>query len=376
MWTDELANANDGDTVTIPAGMYDVDPIVISGKSVTLVGEGMDNTRLRLRAPGHLLTVTGGEITILDLCLDGNKARFKQLPYAVLECAAGCGVTLARVCLCNGKEFGLDARGCIAVSLTDCITANCGDGGNVGAGLYFREKCGPVVIVNCSDYGSGLTAGLEGASLQTADCVSLHVDGYYSQDASKYAIKLQSPGAELKNITIVRNGGQAAISLQADNCILDGAQIRDGIGSGIDVARFAINGANRGIVLKNITIERQSWNGIYIVNQYSEIDMTGVSIENATVYRCQYGARIRGNISGVTISDACLMDNSDRGFWSQGDVVGVPENVFVIRAKAFGFDITPSDGFAIIEGSGELVGCVATGNRININGNGYSIRAA
>lgn len=369
MWLDDLNTAPDGATIAIPPGIYVVDPIVITGKAISLLGRGKDVTKIRLKKSGNLLTVSGGSITISGVDLDGNKASIDQSPYAVIECIS-CVVRIEDAYVRNGKEFGLDCRGCASIELDRVITANCGDKGVVGAALYFRDGCGSVTITNCKDFGSGLTGGAEGAAVQTADCESLIVDGYYSQDAAKYAIKLQASGAQLSRICIVRNGGLAAISLQGDRYSLGDIFIRDGIGSGIDVIRFAINSTDRQIVIKDASIERQTWNGIYILNQFdAEQIMGGITIENATINRCQYGIRLRGKVESV-IDGASLMDNQ-RGFWSQGDLIGSPTECALSDVDAFGVDTTPINGFTILEGSGVLRNCRAWGNITNYNGNAY-----
>jgi len=334
-------------------------------------------------------------MTVRDLEIDGDKAhqtgRFiRGLRWRASTAASG-GVlcehgTFERLYIHDVTESGLVIAGGRWAKISGVHTERCGSTGNIGAGIHISNdfpdtsllSC-DVQISDCSDDGSGLDGGSEGAGLQLqVNTHDIQVSNYTSWNATKYGVKCQAHQVELSNIQVFEPGGMAGIALQYNDVRATNLRIEKnsaGSSHAIDIAAPQQGTDPRDISmdLSNIHIVGQGFRrAIAISNDGSETDpvrhihITNVNIQSIGADTIERGINIYGNVRDCSIAHAHVRDcvvNIDVGGSVIGKTTYVPQDIEfwgVHSQEMLGAGGAGTYGWRLLYGSGMLYGCTST----------------
>jgi hypothetical protein len=330
-----------GGRVYLPAGAYLVGALALEdADNITICGDGPGRTILQLKAAGngHIFQFTRcDDLTVCDLEIDGNKANQTSSVYRgiywLADDAASGGTQCARgrfenLFIHDTCDQGLCVAGGQGVKIDKVDTAGCGSAsGNIGAGIHITDAIPDttihsydVQIANCSDNGSGLDGGTEGAGLQMQVNTSrITVTNYISRNAKKYGVKCQAHKVELNNIQVFEPGTYG-IALQYNDVRLSNARIEKttaGVATGIGIGapQQAADPRDISMDLSNIHIVGQGfYTGIDITGTESATDpvrhvhIGNVNIQSVGADPITHGLRVMGNVQSCSIAHAHVRD--------------------------------------------------------------------
>jgi hypothetical protein len=386
-----------GGTLFIPEGTYLTAGLALSdADNITILGDGPNRTILKMvpaatSAP-ILLFTRCNFLTICDLEVDGNKenqtGKYIRGIYWLADNAASGGVlcehgTFERLFIHDTTDQGLLVAGGRWAKLDKIHTERCGSTGNIGAGIHIVNaspdisllSC-DVQISNCSDIGSGLIDGDEGAGLQMqVGTHNIQVSNYTSWNATKYGIKCQAHQVELNNIQVFEPG-ICGIALQYNDVRLSNVRVEKTTpGSagaiGIGAPQQELDPRNICMDLSNIHIVDTAggfYTGLEISNSDSEINpVSHVHVANLNISGhagLNYGLRFAGNVTDCDIVNAHVTDcdtNVAMGNYTINGVACGPQRIQLtgVHSKELTPGPSGSVGWGLGYGSGLLIGCTS-----------------
>jgi hypothetical protein len=386
-----------GGTLFIPEGTYLTAGLALSdADNITILGDGPNRTILKMvpaatSAP-ILLFTRCNFLTICDLEVDGNKenqiGKYIRGIYWLADNAASGGVlcehgTFERLFIHDTTDQGLLVAGGRWAKIDKVHTERCGSTGNIGAGIHIVNaspdisllSC-DVQISNCSDIGSGLIDGDEGAGLQMqVGTHNIQVSNYTSWNATKYGIKCQAHQVELNNIQVFEPG-ICGIALQYNDVRLSNVRVEKttpGSSGAITISapQQELDPRDIRMDLSNIHIVDTAggfYTGLSITNSESGTDpVSHVHVANLNISGfagLNYGLRIAGNVTDCDIVNAHVTDcdtNITMGGYTINSVVYGPQRIQMIGVHSR--ELTPgpsgSIGWALGYGTGLLIGCTS-----------------
>lgn len=335
------AKAAGGGRVYLPTGTYLVDGLSLADADyITIMGDGPGRTILRMidgvaSAP-VLKFIRCNHLTVTDLEIDGDKANqtskyIRGLQWLADDAASG-GVlcehgTFERLYIHDTTDQGLIVAGGRWAKIHAVHTERCGSTGNIGAGIHISHaspdtsllSC-DVQISDCSDDGSGLDEGDEGAGLQMQVGTSrITVTNYISRNAKKYGVKCQAHKVELNNIQVYEPG-VAGIALQyndvrASNLRIEKTTAGSAGAIGIGAPQQDADPRDISMDLSNIHIVGQGfYTGLEIsgtksaTNPVRHVHVSGVNVQSIGADPITCGLRVMGNVQGCSIAHAHVRD--------------------------------------------------------------------
>jgi len=392
------AKAAGGGRVYLPAGTYMVAGLTLTDADhIIICGDGPGRTILRMKpntlsAP-VLKFVRCNHLTVSDLEIDGDKlhqvSKYIRGIHWLADDAASGGVlcehgTFERLFIHDTTDQGLIVAGGRWVKLDKIHTERCGSTGNIGAGIHIVNaspdisllSC-DVQISNCSDIGSGLIDGDEGAGLQMqVGTHNIQVSNYTSWNATKYGIKCQAHQVELNNIQVFEPG-ICGIALQYNDVRATNLRVEhttSGVvtGIGIGVPQQKTDPRDVRMDLSNIHIVgRGFYNGIEVSNIKSGIDpaehvhISNVNIKASVVGGITTGLHVRGNLKKCSFAHIHATDcatNISQGNYVIDDVVYVPRDITYIDVhseESLGPGTSGNVGWNCGYGFALLIGCTS-----------------
>jgi hypothetical protein len=387
-----------GGRVYLPAGAYLVGALALEdADNITICGDGPGRTILRMKpntlAAPVLKFVRCNYLTVRDIEIDGDKANqtskyIRGLHWLADDAASG-GVlcehgTFERLFIHDTTDQGLLVAGGRWVKIDKVHTERCGSTGNIGAGIQIVNaspdisllSC-DVQISNCSDDGSGLIDGDEGAGLQMqVGTHNIQVSNYTSWNATKYGIKCQAHQVELNNIQVFEPG-ICGIALQYNDVRLSNVRVEKTTpgSSGaitINAPQQELDPRDIRMDLSNIHIVDTAggfYTGLDITNSESGTDpVSHVHVANLNISGhagLDYGLRIAGNVTDCDIVNAHITDcdtNIAMGAYTINSVAYGPQRIQMIgvHSKELTPGATGSVGWGLSYGTGSLIGCSST----------------
>ncbi len=392
------AKAAGGGRVYLPTGTYLVDALALADADyITICGDGPGRTILRMKpnaTNAPVLQFVGcNRLTVRDLEIDGDKAHqtgryIRGLRWRASAAASG-GVlcehgTFENLYIHDVPESGLVIAGGRWAKISKVHTERCGSTGNLGVGIHISNdspdisllSC-DVQISDCSDDGSGLDGGSEGAGLQLqANTHDIQVTNYISRNATKYGVKCQAHNVELANIKVYEPG-VSGIALQYNDVRATNLRVEhttsgviDGIGIGVPQQKTDPRDVR--MDLSNIHIVgRGFYNGIEVSNTKSGIDpaehvhISNVNIKASVVGGITTGLHVRGNLKKCSFAHIHATDcatNISQGNYVIDDVVYAPRDITYIDVhseESLGPGTSDNVGWNCSYGFALLIGCTS-----------------
>lgn len=274
---------------------------------------------IRLRAAGSAAIIAKTAIT--GFRLDGLTFDADGKARTVLRLIDCTDFDLGSTTYLGGTYSGLDLRECVDFRATTVTANNNGaPGGQVGSGVYLREKAGGT---GCKrfDIGSvqgslnGLGPGLDGDTVHTSGSACTGSIGRISaRDSTRYGAKFQHTGGFVQVGEIFATGCVHGVSFSACNGMTVGSIQSDSnsaIGIWFDAAAqnvhvgtaVVLNSGGQGVQIK------QGAADITVNDLFIRVTGTGgLSGSNARGFDCR--GVTRGKIGNLTVIDAGSGDSN------------------------------------------------------------------
>ena len=256
-----IEELGEGSSISLAAGVYEIDEVILIGRSLKLVGVGRDDSIIRSTAPGAALLVAGGQVDLSDLAVERAGAE----PGSVIVVTAG-SLDLQNVRVTGGRaspDTGADGHGLLLalgltgddpeqvsrVSVTGTVFAS-----NQGAAVAVLGDSAPTLERNeivdsgfCGICYSGSRGGLARENTIERNGLGVGVSGSASPTLEANVIRENQLGG-------VRLEGNSSARLVAN-------RILDNLGNGVEVVGNAsfnveentVGGHDRGLVIAGFT---------------------------------------------------------------------------------------------------------------------------
>ncbi|MDR1300590.1 MAG: glycoside hydrolase family 55 protein [Candidatus Nomurabacteria bacterium] len=195
-----IAAADNGDTIYLSAGTYDVAAAVTieSGKSVNLVGQGSVTINLTSAAPGRVLKIYDtSNVNVSNINLTTNATGNNPPTWGGdmgVDISNACNVTLSNVSISNVGKFGIEVTASQLGTETNCTSTDSVTFNNItvtnstgGIAFYDTNSSGSVTepLTNISftgtttitgtNYGIDLNDGSGVASITSPNSLELNL---------------------------------------------------------------------------------------------------------------------------------------------------------------------------------------------------------
>ena len=290
-----------GGSVLVPRGVYLVSEPILLHDKITLFGEGIDTTILKI-PDQHNEDIVGlvrtpfrtgtHYVSVRDLTLDGNCENQEDGEHYGFFCGvtparpeSDFDISCVRVEIRNFRVYGFDPHEVTTrLSLIDCVAH---DNGRDGFVLDGTVNC---LVKGCISYNNGR----HGINIVTASrtCI-LSENICYDNRKNGITIQNRSQAIQIVGNVVMRNADDGIYCIDVDHVIIQNNQVRENYGNGIRIDGCPFTTITGNVLSNNSQGEHDTFSEILIddnddIGTYQSLIAIN-TVESTGDIRCRYG---------------------------------------------------------------------------------------